>query len=106
MPRRPTAAGSFLEFIAREMPPGMAGLMLAGLFAVGFASLLSALNALASAFVTDFYRAARPHRDDRHYLRVSRLGVGAFGLLLGAFALLCVFWQQAQGRTLIDSRSA
>jgi Na+/proline symporter len=92
----------FLDFIAREMPPGMAGLMLAGLFAVGFASLLSALNALASAFVTDFYRPLRPHLEDRHYLRVSRLGVAGFGLLLGAFALLCVFWQRAQGQTLID----
>lgn len=92
----------FLSYIMRELPPGMSGLMMAGLFAVGFASLLSALNAMASTFVNDFYRQARPRREDRHYLLVSRLAVVGFGALLGAFAVLCVFWQRAQGQTLID----
>ena len=30
------------------------------------------------------------------------LAVVGFGALLGAFAVLCVFWQRAQGQTLID----
>ncbi|MFO0983694.1 MAG: sodium:solute symporter, partial [Planctomycetota bacterium] len=92
----------FLTFIMREMPGGLAGIMLAGLFAVGFTSLLSALNAMASAFVNDFYRRLRPAADDAHYLKVGRLAVVGWGVVLGGFAIACVFWQRAQGQALID----
>jgi Na+/proline symporter len=92
----------FLSFMLREMPPGMAGVMLAGLFAAGLSSLNSALNAMGSSFVNDWYRHAVPGRHERHYLRVGRCSVAGWGVVLGAFATGCIYWQQAAGQSLID----
>jgi SSS family transporter len=92
----------FLTFMLRELPPGMAGVMLAGLFAAGLSSLNSALNAMGSSFVNDWYRGAVPGRDERHYLRVGRSAVAAWGIVLGGFAMGCIYWQQAAGQSLID----
>lgn len=94
----------FLEFILRELPAGLPGLMMAGLFAAGLSSLNSAINAMSSSMVSDFYRHAVPDRDAKHYVFVGRIGVVGFGVLLGAFAVLCVYWQNAsaeQGGTLL-----
>ncbi|MFI4897385.1 MAG: sodium/solute symporter [Phycisphaerales bacterium JB059] len=80
----------FLVFIMEQMPAGLRGLMMAGLFAAGLSSLNSAINAMSSAMVSDFYRHFVPGREPRHYVRVGRIGVVAFGLLLGLFACACV----------------
>ena len=96
------SARIFLSFILRELPPGLSGLMMAGLFAAGLSSLNSGLNSMSSTVVNDFYRRLAPGRSERHYLRVGRAGVVAWGLVLGGFACLCVFWQREGGQTLID----
>lgn len=97
----------FLQFILQEMPPGLTGLMMAGLFAAGLSSLNSAINAMSSAFVADVYRHVRPDRSEAHYLRVGRLGVVGWGLALGGFACVCVYWQGWQYRSgRIESVSA
>lgn len=86
---------AFLVFIMSEMPAGMTGLMIAGLFAAGLSSVNSAMNAMSAAFINDFYRPALPDRPPEHYVRAGRVGVVVFGILLGLFALLCVIWQNA-----------
>ena len=88
----------FLDFILTQMPSCLTGLMMAGLFAAGLSSVNSAINAMSSAFVNDFYKSARPDRPPRHYVRVGRIGVIVCGVLLGAFACFCVFWQQRDGQ--------
>ncbi len=92
----------FLEFILNEMPPGMAGLMMAGLFAAGLSSLNSALNSMSSSLVNDVYRPWRPGRSESHYLAAGRIGIIVWGVLLAGFASLCVVWQQRSQETLID----
>jgi len=92
----------FLSFLTGGLPSGLSGLMIAGLFAAGLSSLDSTLNAMSSAFVHDCYRRIAPGRDERHYLRVARLGVCVAGLLLACFAGFCVFWQRASGDALLD----
>jgi len=93
----------FLEFILKETPPGITGLMMAGLFAAGLSSLNSAINAMSSAFVNDLYKRIKPGKSERHYLRTGRIGVLVFGLILGLFAVFSVFWQEARPEaTLID----
>ncbi len=81
----------FLYFITEGVPPGVGGLLVAGVFAAGLSSLDSALNALSSTFVTDIYRKIAPNKSPRHELRVARLAVVAWGVLLACFALGCVF---------------
>ncbi|MEL7472005.1 MAG: sodium/solute symporter, partial [Planctomycetota bacterium] len=89
----------FLNFILREMPAGMSGLMMAGLFAAGLSSLNSALNAMGSTFINDFYKPLRPGRAPKHYVIAGRVSVAAWGVVLGGFACFCVFWQRAEGTT-------
>lgn len=93
----------FLSFILHEMPAGMTGLMMAGLFAAGLSSLNSALNAMSSSFINDFYKRLRPGRDDKEYLFKGRVGVVIGGVILGVFALFSIYWQEARpDTTLID----
>lgn len=96
----PSGKEVFLRFITSEMPPGMSGLMIAGLFAIGLTSLNSALNAMSSTFVSDFYRRWNPNpaRGETHYLLAARLGVVGWGVILGLFASLCVWWQSDASR--------
>ncbi len=93
----------FLEFLLHEIPPGMTGLMMAGLFAAALSSVNSALNAMSSAIVTDFYRKFRPKKSEKQYLNAGRLGVVVCGIVLGGFAVISVYWQSARPEaTLID----
>ncbi|MBA3938901.1 MAG: sodium:solute symporter [Planctomycetes bacterium] len=95
-PAYPVPGGqkAFLAFILHEMPQGMAGLMMAGLFAIALTSLLSALNAMASAFITDCYRGAAPGRDERHYLTASRWAVAGAGVVVALVAIGCMAWER------------
>lgn len=93
---------AFLAYLTGGLPPGLSGLMIAGLFAAGLSSLDSTLNAMSSAFVNDCYRRMRPGRDERHYLRTARIGVVVAGVLLASFAAFCVFWQQSSEDTLLE----
>jgi Na+/proline symporter len=91
----------FLVFIMTQMPPGLTGLMMAGLFAVGVGSLNSALAAMSATFINDAYRPMVRGRTDRHYLIAGRLAVAAWGVVLGLFACWCVLWHARGGETLI-----
>jgi solute:Na+ symporter, SSS family len=91
----------FLRFIIDAMPPGLTGLMMAGLFAVGIGSLNSALAAMSAAFINDAYRPLRPGRGDRHYVWAGRAAVVGWGVVLGGFAVLCVYWFGAGSDTIL-----
>jgi SSS family solute:Na+ symporter len=96
-------AQAFLTFIVSELPAGLAGAIVAGLFAVGLGSLNSAINAMAATFVKDFYVRWVPGRSERHYLLAGRWAVVGWGAVLAAFAILCIFWKRANPDTkLID----
>jgi SSS family transporter len=99
MPAAPRSDQVFLNFILTDMPSGLAGLMLAGLFAAGVGSLNSAINAMAATFIKDFYTRWAPGRGDRHYLGMSRAAVVGWGVILGGFAVACVFWKAASPQT-------
>lgn len=60
----------FPDFITNHLPIGLSGLVIAAIFA---AAMSSSLNAIASTVVADLYKPLSPNRDDRHYLRVSRI---------------------------------
>jgi solute:Na+ symporter, SSS family len=71
-------------FVRTAMPEVLRGIMLA---AIVLASIDSPLGSLAASFVTDIYRPLLARgRSDAHYLRVSRIAVAAFGLLLALLA--------------------
>lgn len=94
-----------LRFIMNELAAtgtGAAGLMVAGVMAAGPAGINSGLNSMASTFVTDVYRPRVQGRSEAHYVRVSRLAIVVWGVVLGGFALLCIPWFAGSGQTIID----
>jgi len=83
---------TFPLFIAQQLPDGLVGLVIAGLFAAAMSTIDSSLNSISTACVTDFYRRFRPAAADRTCLRLARwltivLGLAATGtaLILAGF---------------------
>jgi len=81
----------FPTFVTTRMPIGLVGLLIAAIFAAAMSSIAAELNALSAATVIDFYRRhIRPEADDRHYIVVSRLATGAWGIVACIVALYAV----------------
>lgn len=78
----------FPLFMLRELPAGVAGFVVAGIFAA--AQPTSGLNSTATAFVTDFYRRLKRDVSDREALLMGRLATVTTGVLGGSVALIAV----------------
>ncbi len=81
----------FPTFIVREMPVGVAGLLVAAILAAAMSNLSAALNSLSSTTVVDFYMHWRPDADDRERMMISRASTVVWALVLFAVAVYSVF---------------
>jgi solute:Na+ symporter, SSS family len=71
------------HFIGHVLPHGLRGLLVAALFAVAMSCVDSTLGALSSAAVVDLYKPLIcPGKSDEHYLKVCRVAVLFFGVLV------------------------
>jgi len=77
----------FSNFIVQEMPPGLAGLMLAAIMAAAMSTQASAINALASSVTHDLYASWTGRRDPVHLFRVGRIASLVWGVLVTGVAL-------------------
>ena len=85
-------------FIVTAMPVGVAGLVIAAVFAASMSSLDSSLNSVATVCVNDFYRRyIRPDAPDARCLKMARVLTVVWGLAAIAVATLIAQWSQAQG---------
>jgi solute:Na+ symporter, SSS family len=83
----------FPAFIVRSLPHGVAGLVIAAIFAAAMSNLSGSLNSLASTTVMDFYQPlAGGALDDRRLLTVSRWLTAAWGIALIGIAVLARDW--------------
>lgn len=76
----------FPLFIAREMPIGIAGLLVAGVFAAAQSTVSTSMNSTATTIVTDFLKPFHVCRTEAGSLRAARLStfvLGAVGTCLG-----------------------
>ena len=80
----------FPTFIVREMPIGIAGLLVAAILAAAMSNLSAALNSLSSTTVVDFYMHWRPEADDRERMMISRSSTVLWALVLFAVAVYSV----------------
>jgi Na+(H+)/acetate symporter ActP len=68
-------------FVLHELPIGLTGIFIAAVMAAAMSSIAAELNSLSTATVIDFYRRwVRPEGSDAHYLRVSKIATGLWGL--------------------------
>jgi Na+/proline symporter len=75
------------EFVWNNLPPGLAGLIIAAILAAAMANLSAALNSLASTTVVDFYRARAKNVSDAAALKLARFATIAWGAVLLAIAI-------------------
>jgi Na+/proline symporter len=78
-------------FILTELPIGLVGLLIVAVILAATDTIAGELNSLSTATVIDFYRRwVRPAGTDAHYLTVSKIATGAWGLFACAVAVWAV----------------
>lgn len=75
-------------FALTELPRGVAGLVIAAIFAASMAVMSAGINALTTAFSVDVYaRIIRPGQSAEHYASAGRWGTGVWGCVVTLLAL-------------------
>jgi len=75
-------------FLVREMPVGIAGLMLASILAVAMSNASGSLNSLAASSVMDFQSVRGRNLDAASFLKLSRRMTLVWGMILLCFGLI------------------
>ena len=76
------------RFILTQLPVGLIGLLILAIIMAATDTIAGELNSLSTATVMDFYkRRFRPAASDAHYLTVSKIATGLWGLFACAVAV-------------------
>ena len=76
----------FPTFIGAELPVGIAGIIVAGIFAAAQSTVSTSMNSIATTIVTDFMRPFNACKSERSYLNAARFltfTMGVLGTLAG-----------------------
>ncbi len=96
---------TFMHYILTQVPPGLRGLVTIGVTAAAVATTNSALNAMSSVMIQDFYRPwreARTPMPEHHYVRAGRVGMAVVGVAMFAMAALSFYWQRYSDTPLLE----
>jgi SSS family transporter len=84
------------DFVWNNLPPGVAGLVIAAILAAAMSNLSAALNSLASTTIMDFYRPLAARRgedgDERKWLRLARYSTVLWGVVLFVIGWIAQGW--------------
>lgn len=79
-------------FVSGQLPAGLSGLVIAGIFAASMSSLDSSMHSIATACTVDWYRRFTPGATDESALRLARTLTVLLGVLaIGTACLLVSF---------------
>jgi len=84
----------FPRFIVEGLPPGISGLIVAGILAAMMSTVASSLNSLASATTHDLYAPITGQRDEEHLMIVGKRFTLVWAVILVGGALLFQLVQQ------------
>ena len=83
----------FPTFIVQRLPHGIAGLVIAAIFAAAMSNLSGSLNSLSSTTVLDFYKPlVKPAGSEEQLLSLSRWFTAAWGVVLIVIAMVARKW--------------
>ena len=82
----------FPFFMMTQMPQGVAGLLIAAIFAATMSTISSNINSVSTMFCIDFWKRFRPQTSERQLLRVARRTCVASGLIGVFIALMMTTW--------------
>ena len=85
----------FPYFMMSQMPAGIAGLLIAAIFAATMSTISSNINSVSTAFSVDFVQRFRPSIKDTTLLRVARWTCVVSGMMGLGIALLMATWDIA-----------
>lgn len=83
----------FPFWMMSQLPQGVAGLLIAAIFAATMSTISSNINSVATAFSVDFYKRFRPQADSRKLLNVARQACIISGVIGMGIALLMATWE-------------
>lgn len=78
----------FPWYIVRELPIGVSGLLVAGIFSAAMSSISSSLNSVSTAYCNDFHTHFRPEVKDKRLLRIARVAT----IITGILGVLLALW--------------
>ncbi|TKG96426.1 sodium:solute symporter [Puteibacter caeruleilacunae] len=79
----------FPWFIVNELPDGVVGVLISGIFAAAMSSVSSSINSAATAYSSDFHFRLAGKGNEMKIARVSTVIIGLLGTI---FALLMASW--------------
>lgn len=89
----------FTTFVRDGLPVGLAGVMVAAIFAASMSSIDSAIHSMATATLVDFVERLRSEQaPEAQRMRTARI----LTLVYGVLAIGAAFYAMAQGREVID----
>jgi Na+/proline symporter len=80
------------EFVWRDLPVGLAGLVIAAILAAAMANLSAALNSLASTTVVDFLKLRARPADEASSLWTARIATVVWGVILLGIGIVASHW--------------
>lgn len=95
----------FMHYILTEVPPGLRGLVTIGVIAAAVATTNSALNAMSSVMIQDFYRPWRQRgggASEKHFVVAGRIGMAGVGVAMFLMAVLSFYWQRYTDLPLLE----
>ncbi len=97
-PNLPPKPDQILPYFAvHHLPTGIAGVVLAAIFAASMSSIDACMNSASTVCVEDFVRRfSRRPQSDRHYLRLAQVLIVVWGALMIVAGLLFMKVQYAQ----------
>lgn len=75
-------------YIVAELPVGIAGIVIAGIFAASMSSLDSSMNSIATAYITDIHKYFYPLWNDKKNLNLAK----AITVIMGFFGTVTAVW--------------
>jgi len=82
----------FPFYIVTQLPSGISGMLIAGVFAASMSSLDSSMNSVATAVTTDFYKRFQTTPDEIKSLRFARWITAIVGIIGTIVALMMAQW--------------
>ena len=82
----------FPFFMMSQMPAGVAGALIAAIFAATMSTISSNINSVATAFSIDFWKRFRPATTDSQLVGIARWASVVSGMVGLVLALLMATW--------------
>ncbi|TCP25573.1 SSS family solute:Na+ symporter [Scopulibacillus darangshiensis] len=81
----------FANYIVGQLPAGISGLLIAGLFAAGQSTLSTGLNSVATSWTLDIQKVMKPDMSDEAGTRIAKIVTLVVGIFSILFAIVLAY---------------